>query len=46
MICPDTVEEKIMRMQEFKRSLADNLVNTDSSFLQSLSKTDLLNILG
>nr|WP_184549205.1 DEAD/DEAH box helicase [Mucilaginibacter sp. FT3.2] len=46
MICPDTVEEKIMQMQEFKRSLADNLVNTDSSFLQSLSKTDLLSILG
>jgi SNF2 family DNA or RNA helicase len=46
MICPDTVEEKIMQMQEYKRSLADNLVNTDSGFLQSLSKTDLLNILG
>ncbi len=46
MICPDTVEEKIMQMQEFKRSLADNLINTDASFLQSLSKTDLLNILG
>lgn len=46
MICPDTVEEKIMQMQEFKRSLADNLVNTGSAFLQSLSKTDLLSILG
>jgi SNF2 family DNA or RNA helicase len=46
MICPDTVEEKIMQMQDFKRSLADNLVNTDSSFLQSMSKTDLLAILG
>jgi SNF2 family DNA or RNA helicase len=46
MICPDTVEEKIMQMQDFKRSLADNLVNTDSSFLQSMSKTDLLGILG
>lgn len=46
MICPDTVEEKIMQMQEFKRSLADNLVNTDQSFIQSLSKKDLLNILG
>jgi hypothetical protein len=46
MICPDTVEEKIMQMQEFKRGLADNLVNTDQSFIQSLSKKDLLNILG
>jgi SNF2 family DNA or RNA helicase len=46
MICPDTVEEKIMQMQGFKKSLADNLVNTDSSFFQSLSKTDLLKILG
>jgi SNF2 family DNA or RNA helicase len=46
MICPDTVEEKIMQMQDFKRSLADNLVSTDSSFLQSMSKTDLLGMLG
>ncbi|MDN3583354.1 DEAD/DEAH box helicase [Mucilaginibacter flavus] len=46
MICPDTVEEKIMQMQEFKRGLADTLVNTDQSFIQSLSKRDLLNILG
>jgi len=46
MICADTVEEKIMQMQDFKRSLADNLVNTDGSFLQSMSKADLLGILG
>ncbi|MDB4919048.1 DEAD/DEAH box helicase [Mucilaginibacter sp.] len=45
LICPGTVEEKIQLMQESKRDLANDLVKTDTSFLNSLSKTDLLNLL-
>ena len=45
MICPDTVEEKIMEMQETKQQLVKDLITTDASFLQSLSKTELLSLL-
>ena len=46
MICPGTIEEKIMVLQEGKRDLANDLITTDSSFLKSMSKGDLLNLLG
>jgi len=46
LICPDTVEEKIMVLQETKNTLAKNLIRTDASFISSLSKNDLLNLLG
>lgn len=45
LICPATVEEKIMLMQETKRDLANDLIKTDSSFFSSLSKNDLLDLL-
>jgi hypothetical protein len=45
LICPGTVEEKIQLMQESKKDLANDLIKTDTSFLNSLSKTDLLNLL-
>lgn len=45
LICPNTVEEKIMEMQESKQQLVKDLIKTDTSFLQSLSKTDLLGLL-
>jgi len=44
LICPDTVEEKIMILQDSKRGLANDLIKTDASFLNSLSKTDLLGL--
>ena len=46
LICPDTIEEKIMHLQETKKSLANELIKADSSFLQSMSKNDLLDLLG
>jgi hypothetical protein len=46
MICPGTVEEKIMEMQASKKELFQGLIKTDNAVLQSLSKTDLLGILG
>lgn len=45
LICPDTVEEKILHLQEHKRALAGDLIKTDGSFLKSLKKEDLLNLL-
>jgi len=44
LICPDTIEEKIMRLQESKKDLADDLVKTDVSILKSLSKHDLMEL--
>src|SRR5690606_10025602 len=44
LICPDTVEEKIMKMQQSKKELAKNLITEDSSFLKSLSKENLLSL--
>lgn len=46
LICPGTVEEKIMKLQESKKELADGLIQTEGSILKSLGKTDLLKLLG
>jgi SNF2 family DNA or RNA helicase len=46
LICPDTIEEKIMKLQETKRELSDRLIQTDSSILKSITKADLLQLLG
>jgi SNF2 family DNA or RNA helicase len=46
LICPDTVEEKIMNMQHSKKALANDLIKTDDSFLKSMDKDGLLNLLG
>jgi SNF2 family DNA or RNA helicase len=45
LICPDTVEEKIMRLQASKTRMSDALIKTDAAILKSLSKQDLLNML-
>lgn len=42
LICPDTIEEKIMKLQETKRQLSDELIGTGSSLFKSLTKADLL----
>jgi SNF2 family DNA or RNA helicase len=44
LICPDTIEEKIMKLQASKRSLVEDLIKTDGNLLKSLSKTDLLDL--
>ncbi|WP_439581410.1 DEAD/DEAH box helicase [Dyadobacter bucti] len=44
LICPDTIEEKIMELQHLKKDLAEDLVKTDISVLKSLSKKDLLGL--
>ncbi|GAB3722887.1 DEAD/DEAH box helicase [Spirosoma lituiforme] len=45
LICPNTIEEKILELQEAKKELADNLVKTDAAIVKSLSKSHLLALL-
>jgi hypothetical protein len=45
LICPDTVEEKIMTMQESKKELATGLIKTEESIFKTLTKKDLLDLL-
>ncbi|MHA4895588.1 DEAD/DEAH box helicase [Pedobacter sp. PWIIR3] len=45
LICPDTVEEKIMMMQNAKKNIANDLIRTDESIFKSLKKADLLNLI-
>lgn len=44
LICPETIEDKIMTLQESKKELAEDLVRTDRSVLKSLSKADLVSL--
>ncbi len=41
MICKDTIEDKIMQLQERKRILAKELISDDPTFVKSLSKEDV-----
>ncbi len=41
LIVRDSVEEKILQLQERKRNLVDQLIATDSSFFKSLSTEDV-----
>ncbi|MBA2330134.1 MAG: SNF2 helicase associated domain-containing protein [Flavisolibacter sp.] len=41
MICKDTIEDKIMQLQERKRLLAKELIADDASFVKALSKEDV-----
>ncbi|MBC7381664.1 MAG: DEAD/DEAH box helicase [Bacteroidia bacterium] len=42
LICPHTIEERIMQMQKLKRELEGELIKTDTAILKSLNKKDLL----
>ncbi len=41
MICKDTVEEKILQLQQRKKQIANELVTEDSGFIKKLSKEDV-----
>ncbi|TDQ11307.1 DEAD/DEAH box helicase [Pedobacter metabolipauper] len=45
LICPDTIEEKIMTMQDSKKGLVTDLIKTEESIFKSLTKKDLLDLL-
>ncbi|MBD2715464.1 SNF2 helicase associated domain-containing protein [Microvirga sp. STR05] len=46
LICPDTIEDKIRKLQEAKQELAHDLIKTDASLLKSLTPQELLELLG
>ena len=41
MICKDTIEDKIIQLQEKKRALAKELITDDTTFVKSLTKEDV-----
>ena len=41
MICKDTIEDKILQLQEKKRLLAKELIADDATFVKSLSREDV-----
>ena len=41
MICKDTIEDKIMQLQEKKRALAKDIISDDASFVKALTKEDV-----
>lgn len=41
MICKDTIEDKIMQLQERKRLLAKELIADDATFVKALSREDV-----
>jgi len=41
MICRDTIEDKILQLQEKKRALAKDLIADDTSFVKSLTREDV-----
>lgn len=45
LICKDTIEEKMLTLQERKRALANELVSDDNAFLKRLSREDIVYLL-
>jgi non-specific serine/threonine protein kinase len=41
MICVDTIEDKIIQLQEKKRALAKDLIADDNTFVKSLTREDV-----
>ncbi len=42
LICKDSIEEKILKLQEKKKTLAQDIIRTDDNVLKSLDKNELL----
>lgn len=41
MICKDTIEDKILQLQDKKRALAKELISDDATFVKSLTREDV-----
>ena len=41
MICKDTIEDKILLLQEKKKALAKDIISDDSSFVKALTREDV-----
>ncbi|MFC5283347.1 hypothetical protein [Pedobacter alpinus] len=46
LITIGTIEEKILKLQEAKSTLFDNIISSDSASLKSISEEDIQFILG
>ncbi len=44
LITKDSIEEKIYEMQQRKAELTDNMLNTQTTFINRLSKEDIMNL--
>ncbi|MCB0281771.1 MAG: SNF2 helicase associated domain-containing protein [Calditrichae bacterium] len=44
LISKDSVEEKILKLQQSKRELVESLISTEETFFKSLSKNDILEL--
>jgi len=44
LICPGSIEEKIMLLQESKRGLVEDLIKTDGHMMKAFSKSELLDL--
>lgn len=44
LICKDSIEEKILKLQQKKKKLATDIIRTDENVLKSLTKTELMSL--
>jgi non-specific serine/threonine protein kinase len=44
MICKDTVEEKILELQEKKKEVANDLISTEAGFIKKLTQEDIVGL--
>ena len=44
MICKDTIEEKVLQLQERKRKVAQDIISTEAAFYKQLDKADILDL--
>jgi len=44
LISKDSVEEKIIKLQDKKRELVNSLITTEEGFFKSLSKDDIIDL--
>lgn len=46
LICPNTIEDKMLKLQASKKELASKLVSSESEIFKSFNRTELLEVLG
>ncbi|MCU0468127.1 MAG: SNF2-related protein [Arcicella sp.] len=44
MICKDTIEEKILLLQDKKRDIAKDIISTEDGFLKKLTQNDIIDL--
>ena len=44
MICKDTIEEKILQLQDKKKDIAKELLSTEQGFIKKLTKEDIIGL--